>query len=127
MFKKSLIHLLSIGYAICLAVASFVEINTEAAFSIKHQDKIFHFAAYAVLCFLFFLSFYLLALNKSLSYAALLAFTFGTIIELLQSITPHTRVSEGLDVVANTLGILVMVAFLSWKKQTLVKKLQTFM
>ena len=42
MFKKSLIHLLSIGYALCLAVASLVEINTEAAFSIKHQDKIFH-------------------------------------------------------------------------------------
>ena len=127
MFKKSLIYLLSIGYAICLAVASLVEINTEAAFSIKHQDKIFHFAAYAVLCFLFFLSFYLLALNKSLLYAALLAFTFGTIIEFLQSITPYSRVSDVEDLFANTLGILTMVIILRWKKQTVVKKLQTFM
>ena len=127
MFKKSLIHLLSIGYAICLAAASLAEINTEATFSIKHQDKIFHFAAYAVLCFLFFLSFYKLELNKSILYAALLAFTFGTIIEFFQSITPHSRVSDVQDLFANTLGILTMLIILRWKKQTVVKKLQTFM
>lgn len=127
MFKKSIIHLLSTGYALCLAVASLVEINTEVTFSIKHQDKIFHFAAYAVLCFLFFLSFYKLELNKSLLYAALLAFTFGTIIELFQSITPHSRVSDVQDLFANTLGILTMLIILRWKKQTVVKKLQTFM
>lgn len=127
MFKKSLIHLLSIGYALCLAFASLVEINTEAAFSIKRQDKIFHFAAYAVLCFLFFLSFYKLELNKSILYAALLAFTFGTIIEFFQSITPHSRVSDVQDLFANTLGILTMLIILRWKKQTVVKKLQTFM
>jgi len=126
-FKKSLIHLLSIGYALCLAVASLVEINTEVTFSIKHQDKIFHFVAYAVLCFLFFLSFYKLALNKNLLYAALLAFTFGTIIEIFQSITAYSRESDVKDLFANTLGILTMVIILRWKKQTVVKKLQTFM
>ena len=117
MFKKSLIYLLSIGYALCLAVASLVEINTEVTFSIKHQDKIFHFVAYAVLCFLFFLSFYKLALNKNLLYAALLAFTFGIIIEIFQSITAYSRESDVKDLFANTLGILTMVIILRWKKQ----------
>jgi glycopeptide antibiotics resistance protein len=56
-----------------------------------------------------------------------LAFTFGTIIELLQSITPYSRESDVEDLFANALGILTMVIILRWKKQTVVKKLQTFM
>ena len=127
MLKKKLIHVAAIGYVILLAIGSLAKINHQSTFNIKYEDKIVHFLAYAMLCFLVFLSLHIKGINKSLTYAALFSIIFGIILELLQSITPHTRVSEGLDVVANTLGILVMVAFISWKKQTLVKKLQTFM
>ena len=83
--------------------------------------------AYAVLCLLVFLSFQVQSKNKSVWYAALFAFIFGIILELLQGVTPNARVTDTLDILANTLGILVMAFLLSWKKQTLVKKLQTLM
>ena len=127
MLKKKAIHAVAIGYIILLTVGSLVKINHQSTFDIEFEDKIVHFLAYAILCFLVFLSLYTKGINKSLTYAALFSIIFGIILELLQSVTPQARVSEGLDVVANTLGILVMVAFISWKKQTLVKKLQTFM
>lgn len=83
--------------------------------------------AYAVLCLLVFLSFQVQNINKSIWYAVLFAFIFGIILELLQGVTPNARVTDTLDILANTLGILVMAFLLSWKKQTLVKKLQTLM
>ena len=83
--------------------------------------------AYAVLCLLVFLSFQVQNKNKSVWYSALFAFIFGIIIELLQSVMPSARVTDTLDILANTLGILVMTFLISWKKQTLVKKLQTLM
>lgn len=83
--------------------------------------------AYAVLCLLVFLSFQVQNINKSIWYAALFAFIFGIILELLQGVTPNARVTDLLDILANTLGILVMAFLISWKKQTLVKKLQTLM
>ena len=83
--------------------------------------------AYAVLCLLVFLSFQVQNINKSIWYAVLFAFIFGIILELLQGVTPNARVTDLLDILANTLGILVMAFLLSWKKQTLVKKLQTLM
>jgi VanZ family protein len=125
--KKKAIHAVAIGYIILLTVGSLAKINHQSTFDIEFEDKIVHFLAYAILCFLVFLSLYTKGINKSLTYAALFSIIFGIILELLQSVTPQVRVSEELDVVANTLGILVMVAFINWKKQTLVKKLQTFM
>ena len=83
--------------------------------------------AYAVLCLLVFLSFQVQNINKSIWYAVLFAFIFGIILELLQGVTPNARVTDLLDILANTLGILVMAFLISWKKQTLVKKLQTLM
>lgn len=83
--------------------------------------------AYAVLCLLVFLSFQVHNKNKSIWYAALFAFIFGIILELLQGVTPNARVTDTLDILANTLGVLVMTFLISWKKQTLVKKLQTLM
>ena len=83
--------------------------------------------AYTVLCLLVFLSFQVQNINKSIWYAVLFAFIFGIILELLQGVTPNARVTDTLDILANTLGILVMAFLLSWKKQTLVKKLQTLM
>ena len=83
--------------------------------------------AYAVLCLLVFLSFQVQNINKSIWYAVLFAFIFGIILELLQGVTPNARVTDTLDILANTLGILVMAFLISWKKQTLVKKLQTLM
>lgn len=111
---------------ILLTVGSLAKTKEQFVFNIESEDKIVHFLAYAMLCLLLFLSFYFKGINKSLLCAALFAFIFGIILELLQSVMPHSRVSDGLDVVANTLGILVMTAILSWKKQMLVKKLQTF-
>lgn len=126
MHKKQLIYATTLGYTILLAFASLAKINHQSTFHIEFEDKIVHFLAYAILCFLVFLSFSLQKINKSLIYAALFAFVFGIILEFIQGIMPHARVSELLDVVANTLGILVMTAILRWKKQTLIKKLQTF-
>ena len=83
--------------------------------------------AYAVLCLLVFLSFQVQNINKSIWCAVLFAFIFGIILELLQGVTPNARVTDTLDILANTLGILVMAFLISWKKQTLVKKLQTLM
>ena len=127
MLKKYWIHILSVGYSLSLAVASLVRINHDAILNIQFQDKILHFVAYAVLCLLAFFSFHVQNINNSIWYSVLFPLIFGIILELLQSVTPNVRVTDALDILANTLGILVMAFLLSWKKQTLVKKLQTFM
>jgi len=125
--KKQWFHILSVGYSLCLAVASLVRLKHDVIINIQFQDKIVHFMAYAVLCLLVFFSFQVQNINKSIWYSVLLALTFGIFLEFLQSVTPNARVTDILDILANTLGILVMAFLLSWKKQTLVKKLQTFM
>ena len=125
--KKYRIHILTVSYSLCLAVASLMRIKDDAIPDIKFQDKVVHFMAYAVLCLLVVLSLHVKKINKSRYYAALIAFMFGTIIELLQGITTDARVTDALDILANTLGILTMSLVLYWKRQTLVKNLQTFM
>jgi len=124
---KILFHITTISYTILLAIGSLAKINNQSTFNIKYEDKIVHFLAYAILCMLVFLSLTIKGINKSLLYAVLFAFIYGIVLELLQSMMTHTRVSEGLDIVANTLGILAMAVYVSRKKQVLDKKLKTFM
>ena len=70
------------------------------------DDKIQHFAAYALLSLLVILS-----LNKTLSAwkLALLAALYGGLMEVLQTYAPG-RSPEWLDLVANTMGVAMGLA-----------------
>ncbi len=71
------------------------------------SDKLIHGGAYAVLTF-----FWLLAKPMSKTGIVFGVFLLGALIELLQGTLTNNRHSEWLDVVANTIGIIVaFVAF----------------
>ncbi len=72
------------------------------------SDKIIHGSAYAVLTF-----FWLLAKPISKTGIVFGVFFLGALIELLQGTLTNNRHSEWLDVVANTIGIIV--AFVAFK------------
>lgn len=77
-------------------------------------DKANHFAAYAVMSFLFTraLSFGRRITFKTAIAAISIVFLFGITVELLQSLT-SSRSAEALDAVANGLGASVGAAILS--------------
>ncbi len=72
------------------------------------SDKLIHGGAYAVLTF-----FWLLAKPTSKTGIVFGVFFLGALIELLQGTLTSNRHSEWLDIVANTIGIIV--AFVTFK------------
>jgi len=74
-----------------------------------HADKLEHIAAYAVLSVLWAgtLSAWRVAPGPVWSIAALSAFGFGLVIELLQGVMQLGRIADCGDLLANALGILL--------------------
>jgi VanZ family protein len=56
---------------------------------------------------------------KALIYASVISVAFGIIIEVLQEILTETRSADLLDVLANSLGVLIAACSLLLKKQKL--------
>ncbi len=123
---KKYIHIITIIYSATLAVISLVQISDIPDYIPSFSDKVFHFSAYgllSLLCVYSLLYKYKLKTNHALFFGALLAISFGIIIEVLQGQITNTRVTDQNDILANTFGALLTTIILGIKNRFDVKKI----
>ena len=123
---KKYVHIITIIYSATLAVISLVQISDIPDYIPSFSDKVFHFSAYGLLtllCVYSLLYKYKLKTNHALFFGALLAISFGIIIEVLQGQITNTRVTDQNDILANTFGVLLTTIILGIKNRFDVKKI----
>ncbi len=98
---------LAIVITIAITVLSLIRVGELPVPKISNIDKLEHMFSYLVLTFL-----WLLALGKTKTARLLIiiiCIIYGITIEILQGLLTNYRSAELLDVVANTLGILLAI------------------
>lgn len=119
MLKKAALYL-AIPYTIALAVVSLINLSGKLPdMEIEYGDKIFHFLAYALLCFLWYAVFYFKQnkpQQKAVLSAILLSVIYGIIIEVLQGTITSHRSLDVYDALANSLGAMLTGGVLLLKK-----------
>lgn len=121
MLKKQIVYI-TVFYSLALTVVCLIPSNKLPDVEVSFADKIFHSITYLVLTFLWFYSFvyrFKIERMKALIYASVISVAFGIIIEVLQEILTETRSANLLDVLANSLGVLIAACSLLLKKQKL--------
>jgi VanZ family protein len=117
LFKDKIIYL-AISITLGITYLSLVSINFSTE-KITQTDKFYHTFAYFVLGLTWLLSFPMSLEKKYIKYA--IVFTciiYGIVIEVLQGTLTAYRTASLLDVIANTIGVLVaMVLFKSIYKK----------
>jgi VanZ family protein len=101
---------IAIFFTISITIGSLVKSDFIVVKSISVSDKIYHLIAY----FLLMLSWLYVfckkeTLQKNVKYVILGCIIFGIIIEILQGIITSYRTASYLDIVANTIGVLLAV------------------
>ena len=127
MAKKLILTAVVICYMLLIIVGSISNLIDVPWQNIELQDKIIHFVAYALLCFLLFLMIESYKLRNNLKYSILVSIVFGAAIEFLQLNLTSYRSFEIFDIIANVTGILIMAKLIALNKPLIVKKLETFM
>lgn len=121
--------LIVIGYTLLLTAGSLLNLS-DLPPAPSNFDKVLHLGGYFALTLLWmFWSLFYKKSNQSktvfrkLAVVALAAFTYGIFIELLQGGLTTYRTADGLDVVANTTGILLAlgIVLVLINKTTLLK------
>ena len=110
-----------------LVFGSLVNSSETIILDLAFQDKLIHFTAFAILCFVIFFLFVINKIKKSLKKAITTAIIFGTVIEILQVTFTNYRAFEFYDIAANSAGILTMGHIIRLKKPFIVKKLESLM
>ena len=107
--------MLTIFWAILIAVLSLVSFKSIAKDIVSGNDKFYHFVFYAIFAVLLKLS----IRNKKMNFFIIcFVVIYGIIIEILQGVLTTTRESDLFDVLANTLGAIVgLIGFQYVKKQ----------
>ena len=127
MVKKLTLTAAGVCYMLLLIIGSLSNLTDVPKLSIEFQDKIIHFTAYALLCFVLFLMFESYKIRNTLKYSILGSIVFGTVIEFLQANLTSYRAFDIFDIIANVAGILIMAKLIALNKPLIVKKLETFM
>ena len=127
MAKKLILTAVVICYMLLIIVGSISNLIDVPRQNIELQDKIIHFVAYALLCFLLFLMIESYKLRNNLKYSILVSIVFGAAIEFLQLNLTSYRSFEIFDIIANVTGILITAKVIALNKTLIVKKLETFM
>jgi len=121
--NKQVFLFLATAYTIALAAICLVSNDCLPYFGTNYEDKIYHFIAYGILCFLWYK---VLSLGKKtypIVKALLFSIIYGTIIEVLQGQLTTTRDASITDIIANMVGALIVSLFLTIRSKTIVKKL----
>lgn len=112
MLKKSYWLFLAITYSLLVLLVSLVKIKKEVDIKVPQFDKLVHFGIYFVFTIIWFACFYNYSKSgvvKNLIKAAIWGLGFGVVVEILQSLNPNARSGDVLDVLANSIGIIVAV------------------
>jgi len=113
----------SLFYTLVITTLSLVQLDDIPKLNTGFDDKIAHFLCYAILCLMWFLSFYSFKIKRSLFAASAFSILFGLIIEIIQSQATVHRTAEVLDFLANTMGALAMTILIYLKKKVIIKNL----
>ncbi len=108
---KNFVFLASLAYTLTLTAACLIKINTLPT-QVKYGDKIFHCLAYFILALLWYLSCvykFNFSKKRALYYVAIGSIVFGIIIEALQGGLTVYRSADVYDIIANTIGVFLMV------------------
>ena len=127
MSKKNILILIGLVYLSLITFGSLSSSNNISTPDFKYLDKIIHLISYAILCLIIFLIFETFKTKASMWFAFLFSMAYGIFIEILQLMITISREFSLLDILANTVGVLIMTALISSKKQYTVKKLETYM
>ena len=101
---------IAVFFTISITIGSLVKSDLIAVEIVSVSDKIYHFIAY----FLLMLSWLYVFLKKKaftqhVKYIFIGCIAFGIIIEILQGIITSYRTASYLDILANTIGVLLAV------------------
>lgn len=101
---------IAVFFTISITIGSLVKSDFIVVKSISVSDKIYHLIAY----FLLMLSWLYVfckkeKFQKNVKYVILGCIIFGIIIEILQGVITSYRTASYLDIVANTIGVLLAV------------------
>ncbi|MGB1307515.1 MAG: VanZ family protein [Oceanihabitans sp.] len=124
MLKKVAVPI-AILYTILLGVFSLIKISNLPETNISNSDKALHFIAYAILMWCWYTALFYKTkwhFNKTILIAAVFSIVFGIVIEVLQNMLTNTRVADYFDILANVLGVSVVVLILKYLNKTEVKK-----
>ena len=127
MFKKNILILIGLVYVSIITFGSLTSSDNISMLDFKHLDKVIHLITYAILCLIIFLIFETFKTKASIWVAFLFPTAYGIFIEILQLMITTSREFSLLDILSNTVGILIMTALISLKKQFIVKKLEAYM
>ncbi|MDA7825126.1 VanZ family protein [bacterium] len=121
--NRTVIFSFSLFYTLVITTLSLVQLDDIPKLNTGFDDKIAHFLCYAILCLMWFLSFYSFKIKRSLFAASAFSILFGLIIEIIQSQATVHRTAEVLDFLANTMGALAMTILIYLKKKVIIKNL----
>ena len=127
MFKKNILILIGLVYVSIITFGSLTSSDNISMLDFKHLDKVIHLITYAILCLIIFLIIETFKTKASIWFAFLFPTAYGIFIEILQLMITTSREFSLLDILSNTIGILIMTALISLKKQFIVKKLEAYM
>ncbi len=116
MLKKQAYVVIAISYTMLLIVACLMPVPESNRPTILYLDKIVHFGVYFIATFLWFLTFYktkhTASFGKAIMKTIVVTLSLGVSIEFAQEYLTNHRYFEWLDILANSLGILVATALL---------------
>ncbi|WP_299222800.1 VanZ family protein [uncultured Psychroserpens sp.] len=110
-----------IVYLIALTIGSLSNIGVVPNLGLSYDDKIYHCIAYALLTLLLFNYLRTIKKNYMILIAVVIAITYGIIIEALQSILTDFRTPDYLDVIANTIGVILASLLLHYRNKLKLK------
>ncbi|MGF1556110.1 VanZ family protein [Paucihalobacter sp.] len=98
---------LVVFYIISITVLSLININRLPDIGTNHDDKLYHASAYFVFVILSFNYLKKIEVKKAVLIAMVFSVFYGIIIEVLQHVLNTNRTFDILDIVANTIGVIL--------------------
>ena len=113
---KHLALILLVVYLFILTWLSFIDIGGLPSLGSSFDDKIFHALSHALLTYLFYNYFKKTTIAKPVLLSVLIPIIYGVTIEWLQGFTSNLRTADAYDVLANFLGTVFAVIFITLVK-----------
>ncbi|WP_425076085.1 VanZ family protein [Psychroserpens sp. S379A] len=111
-----------LAYLIVLTIGSLGNVSGVPKLGFSFDDKIYHFLAYAILTLVLFNYFRTTTVKPKIGLSTSIAIIYGIIIEALQAIVTDFRTPDYYDVLANTVGAVVVMILLQKFKNKLALK-----
>ncbi len=123
MLNKTTWLLAAFGYTATLGVVCLLPNDGLPYFGTNFEDKIYHLLAYSLLCFLWYKALTFINNKRAIVLSLVFSIIYGIVIEVLQGKLTETRDASITDIVANSIGVLIVSLILTIRNKTIVKKI----